>query len=351
MATTSRFEELMALTAPNTSGVDARAVIPALAQTGLQHATTYAYGMGVQDAQREGQLGMQNLQNLRDTVSDAANRAMTQDMQLKEQAAQAHRMLMSEKDLAFRQQAHADSMAMAQKNFQLNMDKFQYQKTVEGQRMAMEQKANELKMEADQLDVEKNRLEIGLLKDRADAFNAIKDVKLPVQLADGSTKDMSVMQMTAIGMDVNKALGNSTDPKIKSYNANRNNYISMGISPNSATLLAGMNINKTVMELEKNITADINAKSKNLMADSPFGQYEITENGQTVLKEHTAESYRTLRMEQGLRMLFADLPEADREIMVKRTLSEISPKPSEAEAAINAGAAALLNYLAGQDNK
>lgn len=351
MATDKRLEELMALTAPNTSGVDARAVIPALAQSGLKHATTYAYGMGVQDAQREGQLGMQNLQNLRDTISNAANRAMTQDMQLKEQAAQAHRMLMSEKDLAFRQQAHADSMDIARKNLQLNLDKFQYQKTVEDQRLAMESKANELKNKAAQLDMEKGQVELGLLKDRADAFNTIKDMKLPVQLADGSTQDMSVMQMSAIGMDVNKALGSSVDPKIKSYNANRNKYLSMGISPNSATLLAGMDIPKAVMTLNKNITADINSKSKNLMADSPFGQYEVTENGQKVLKEHTAESYKAAQMNMGLRLLFADLPEADREIMVKQMLSEISPKSSEADAAINAGAAALLNYLAGQGNK
>lgn len=346
MAAQNRLAELMALTAPNTSGVDARAVIPALAASGLTPATTYSYGMGVNEVAKESQLGMQHLDAMRNTVDTAANRALSQDAQLKEQAARAHSMLMSEKSHALQQQVHADNMRMAERNFQFNLDKFEYQKLVEGERLAMDKKARELEMEATKYAAQKSQLELTLLQDRVDTWGKLKNMTIPVTLSDGSTKNMSVGVLTAMGVNLKDVLPSSKDPEMQAYAANRQKYLKMGISPNSATYLAHMDLPKILTDIDKNLTTDINNKAKNVMTDNAFGTYETMENGKKVVKAHTAESYRTARMSQILTSLFADLPQADRDIMIQRLTSQIGPQPSEQDRNIEALADLLLQSLA-----
>lgn len=346
MAAQNRLAELMALTAPNISGVDARAVIPALAASGLTPATTYSYGMGVNEVAKESQLGMQHLDAMRNTVDTAANRALSQDAQLKEQAARAHSMLMSEKSHALQQQVHADNVRMAERNYQLNLDKFEYQKLIEGERFAMDKKAKELEIEAAKYEKEKSQLNLQLLRDRVGAWQKFKDAEVPVTLSDGSTQKMRIGTLSAMGVDLKDVLASSKDPKMQAYAANRQKYLAMGVSPNSATYLAGMDLPKILTDLDKNIITDINNKAKNVMTDNAFGTYETMENGKKVVKAHTAESYRTARMSQILTSLFADLPQADRDIMIQRLTSQIGPQPSDQDRKLDALADLLLQSLA-----
>lgn len=97
-----RVTQLAQMRAPNQSGVDAGAVVRALAENPqlLQTPTTYAYGMTVEDAQKEGQLGSARQQQQHAMYGDSRNAALQQDQQLFDQAMKAHDAYMRERNLA-----------------------------------------------------------------------------------------------------------------------------------------------------------------------------------------------------------------------------------------------------------
>lgn len=98
----NRVEELASMRAPNQSGVDSSAVIRALAGNPevVGTPTTYAYGMKVEDAQKEAQLGAQNQARRESAIQDARNAAMEQDRQQFDMAMKAHAQYMAERNLA-----------------------------------------------------------------------------------------------------------------------------------------------------------------------------------------------------------------------------------------------------------
>ena len=110
----NRIEELASMRAPNQSGVDASAVIKALAGNPdtVATPTTYAYGMNVEDAQREGQLGAQNQARREDALQDARNAAIQQDQQRFDMAMKAHAQYMAERNLAVSERVAAAEIAL-----------------------------------------------------------------------------------------------------------------------------------------------------------------------------------------------------------------------------------------------
>lgn len=100
-------KELMALRAPNTSGVDTKAVIQAMGANPQSVATvpTYAFGMNVADAQREAQAGAQAQSERMRSMESARDAAMRQDAQLFDMAMQAHSRYVAERNLALAQEA------------------------------------------------------------------------------------------------------------------------------------------------------------------------------------------------------------------------------------------------------
>ena len=100
-------KELMALRAPNTSGVDTKAVIQAMGANPQSVATvpTYAFGMNVGDAQKEAQSGAQAQSERMRSMESARDAAMRQDAQLFDMAMQAHSRYVAERNLALAQEA------------------------------------------------------------------------------------------------------------------------------------------------------------------------------------------------------------------------------------------------------
>lgn len=100
-------KELMALRAPNTSGVDTKAVIQAMGANPQSVTTvpTYAFGMNVGDAQKEAQSGAQAQSERMRSMESARDAAMRQDAQLFDMAMQAHSRYVAERNIALAQEA------------------------------------------------------------------------------------------------------------------------------------------------------------------------------------------------------------------------------------------------------
>lgn len=167
-----RIEELASMRAPNQSGVDTSAVLRALAGNpeAVSVPTTYAYGMNVQDAQREAQLGFQQGQQRESSIRDARNAAMQQDAQQFDIAMKAHNQFLEERNLAIRERVAAAEIAAKQAALS---------------RIPLEIERTRLQNEALQREIERERLMDSITIDVPDPANPGKTRAMPARIFSG----------------------------------------------------------------------------------------------------------------------------------------------------------------------
>ena len=266
----NRIEELMNMRAPNQSGVDSQAVIRALAANPQVVATptTYAYGMNVQDAQREGQLGTQAQQERMKSIQDTRDAAMQQDAMRYDMAMKAHQQYMAERNQRVSEMVAASEM----KYRQALMDKNQAE--IDNAKLA-----NEKLM----LDIEREKELDNLNLDVPDPANPGKTLKMPVRAFMGAGGRNILSYMT--GMTGNET---GTERTI----ANRAKiYTSKGINEDDAYLLAASKPEATFQQISKAMDLAVKNKKNSLTGKADFGSKGTDSTGKVIPK--TEDDYRT----------------------------------------------------------
>lgn len=168
----NRIEELASMRVPNQSGVDTSAVLRALAGNpeAASVPTTYAYGMNVQDAQREAQLGFQQGQQRESSIRDARNAAMQQDAQQFDMAMKAHNQFLEERNLAIRERVAAAEIAAKRA-------------VLSG--IPLEMERTRLQNETLQREIERERLMDSITIDVPDPANPGKTRAMPARIFSG----------------------------------------------------------------------------------------------------------------------------------------------------------------------
>ena len=238
----NRVEELASMRAPNQSGVDTSAVIRALAANPevVGTPTTYAYGMKVEDAQREAQLGAQNQARRENAIQDARNAAMEQDRQRFDMAMKAHAQYMSERNLALSERVAAAEIAY---------------KNAKMQGIPAELEAQRLANEKLMLDIEREKQMDALTIDIPDPANPGQTRKMPVRAFIGAGGKNILSYMT--GANLNET---ATERGIRKK---AEIYSSKGMPQDDAYLLAASKPELTFQQISKSIdTAVKNNKPK-----------------------------------------------------------------------------------------
>lgn len=266
----NRIEELMNMRAPNQSGVDTQAVIKALAANPQTVATptTYAYGMNVQDAQREGQLGTQAQQKRMESIQNARDAAMQQDSMRYDMAMKAHQQYMAERNQRVSEMVAASEMRYRQ----ALMDKNQVE--IENSRLANEKL---------QLDIEREKALDDLSLDVPDPANPGKTLKMPVRAFMGAGGKNILSYMTG-------KTGNETGTE-RTITNRAKIYASKGINEDDAYLLAASKPEATFQQISKAIDLKIKNSKNSLTGKPDFGTKGTDASGKAIPK--TEDDFRS----------------------------------------------------------
>lgn len=286
-----RIEELASMRAPNTSGVDTKAVIQALAGNPQVVATptTYAFGMNVEDAQREGQLGAQAQRQREVSIQDARNAAIQQDQQAFDIAMKAHNQYMAERNLAVQERVAAAEIAMKQARMA------GIPAEIETRKLANEKLRGEIEFEK-QLDALKIPIR--------NPSNPEQVFEVPARVA-----------MTTGGKNLMSYLSGNNPNETATERAIKQRakvYTDKGLSPEGAYLMSSTNLANNFNLLNKAVDADIkNAKSKYRQLN--YGTKGTDKNGKPIPK--TLEDYRKDIWLSKFDSFFPQLSEADRTLI------------------------------------
>lgn len=259
----NRIEELMSMRALNQSGVDSQAVIRALAANPQTVATptTYAYGMNVQDAQREAQLGTQAQQERMKSIQDSRDAAMRQDAMRYDMAMKAHQQYMAERNQRVSEMVAASEMRYRQ----ALMDKNQVE--IENSRLANEKL---------QLDIEREKALDDLSLDVPDPANPGKTLKMPVRAFMGAGGKNILSYMTG-------KTGNETGTE-RTITNRAKIYASKGINEDDAYLLAASKPESTFQQISKAIDLKIKNSKNSLTGKLDFGTKGTDASGKAIPK-------------------------------------------------------------------
>lgn len=244
----NRVEELASMRAPNQSGVDSSAVIRALAGNPevVGTPTTYAYGMKVEDAQREAQLGAQNQARRESAIQDARNAAMEQDRQQFDMAMKAHAQYMAERNLAVSERVAAAEIAL---------------KNARMKGIPDEIRRVQLDNEKLMLDIEREKEMDALTFDVPSPGDPSKTVKVPARVL-LSTGGRNVLNLLT-GRSGNET---GTERTIKNK---AQIYTSKGINPEDAYLLAASKPETSFGQISKRLQDSEKARAPKILGQKP----------------------------------------------------------------------------------
>lgn len=236
----NRIEELASMRAPNQSGVDASAVIKALAGNPdtVATPTTYAYGMNVEDAQREGQLGAQNQARREDALQDARNAAMQQDQQRFDMAMKAHAQYMAERNLAVSERVAAAEIAL---------------KNARMRGIPDEIRRVQLDNEKLMLDIEREKYLDGLNIDIPDPLDSTKVKSVPARVI-----------MSSGGRNLLYALNGRVPGESQSsreFKTLTQNYLKQGFTPEGAASLATTDTSRVFHQIITEIDDEVKQRT------------------------------------------------------------------------------------------
>lgn len=284
----NRLEELMALRSPNTSGADTKAVLQALAANPniIATPTTYAYGMNVEDAQREGQIGAQNQQRREASIQDARNAAIQQEQNQFDMAMKAHQLYLAERNQAVSEKVAAAELAY--KNAMM-------------QGIPAEIEARKLANEKLMLEIEREKQMDSLMVTIPDPANPGKTKQMPARAFMGAGGKNILSAITG-----NPANETGAERLIRTRTEI---YVRRGIPPEDAFLLASANPNLTFHQISKAIAQDIR-NSKDQLGRPNFGSKKLPDGTlvKRSLDDYRAELY-SLYIDQYLPMLSSETRE------------------------------------------
>lgn len=287
-----RVAELAAMRAPNTSGVNTAAVLKALAGNPdlVRTPPTYAYGMNVEDAQREGQLGAQNQQQREASLRDTRNTAIAQDQQSFDIAMKAHAQYMAERNQAVQERVAAAEIALKQARMA------GIPAEIEARKLANAKLLHEIEYEK-QLD----DLKITL----PDAANPGQTIQLPARVV-----------MSTGGKNLAQFLSGVNPNETASERAAREKtriYIERGLSPNGAYLMGNTNLGQTTFSL-MNKAAEAQLKNEEPKYGQPsYGTKGTDKDGKPIPK--TREDRKLEILNGMVDSYFPMLPTEDREVI------------------------------------
>lgn len=229
-------EELMKMRAPNTSGVDTQAILRALSGQQFQP-TSYAYGMNVQDAQREGQLAQQAAEQRLGTAQAFQKQAIAQDQQAFSNAMQAKGLELQMENARLQEAHRQHSRYIAERNLAINEQVKQAELAVkEAQLKGMDLQQSGLAM--------RNRLlELDIQRQEEMDKRTIKvgDEEYPMSFFN-----------TPGGREFLKSkLGGGGNAASRKLSMRQEAFQQMGFSPVGAAYLSSINLEKTNSDIEK----------------------------------------------------------------------------------------------------
>lgn len=285
-----RVEELASMRAPNMSGIDTKAVLQALAGNPQLAATptTYAFGMNVEDAQREGQLGAQAQRQREASIQDARNTALQQDQQMFDIAMKAHSQYMAERNLAVQERVAAAEIAMKQ-----------------------------ARMAGIPAEIEARRLANEKLRGEIEFEKQMDDLKIPIRNPNNPEQVFQVparVAMTTGGKHLMSYLSGNNPNETASERAIRQKakiYTDKGLPPEDAYLMAATNLANNFPLVDKAVAAEVKNKNpKHLGMKPDYGTKGVDKNGKPIPK--TLEDFRNEIWQSKIDTYFAPLSEAGR---------------------------------------
>lgn len=243
-----RLEELMAMRAPNQSGVDTAAVIKALADNPSVAATptTYAYGMNVGDAQKEAQLGSQAQQQRQAAITDARNAAIQQDQINYDMAMKAHAQYLAERNQLLNERVSAAEIA--------------YKRAMQS-RVAEDIETAKLNNQKLTLELEREKQLDSLNIDVPDPANPGKTKKMPIRAFMGAGGKNILSYLTG-------KTGNETATE-RLITRRAKIYTDRGMPSDDAFLLASSFPQNTFQQMSKAIDTDIKNRQSKLPGGKP----------------------------------------------------------------------------------
>lgn len=252
-----RVEELMAARAPNQSGVDAAAVLKALAGSpdSTRTPSTYAYGMRVDDAYKAAQLGAANQQQREASIQNYANQAIQQDKLQFDMAMKAHDQYLAERNQLINERVAGAEMA--------------YKRALQS-RVASDIEKAKMDNERLMLDIEREKQLDALTIDVPDAGNPGQTRKMPVRAFLGSGGTGILRYLSGEGFGGKKTNETAADRAIR---RKAEVYTSKGMPEDDAYLLAASKPDSSIALINKAIDKQVQGRKLE------FGGYDFGTKG------------------------------------------------------------------------
>lgn len=303
-------EELMALRAPNTSGVDTKAYLQGISRGVGNTPTTYAYGLRPEEVQKEAaataQMQAQRMQNL----TDATQLAMAQDKQLYDRAMQAYNVSLAERNQKFQQEVARAELGLRQAASAREAERFKLDAQI------LQNKIDGMKA-LDGIQVKIPNLNAGRIKRGPDGNPMLgPDGRAIVEEADNYLPATAAI---AAGIDLSKVLGVSNSPQERMAAQKAKSYQAMGIPTDDANLMALFPLDRMLESVNKNVSADLKA-AKDVSGTGSYGEIEtgeVDKRGRPIKRAKTQEEYANERRQYYLDTQFSMLSKEARDILTR----------------------------------
>lgn len=225
----ARVDEIMAQQRPTPQGLDARAVVQALAQQASQgRPNTYTYGLSPKEVQAENAANAQTMESQQKIGMQSVQNALQQDQQLYANAMQAHQVYLQERQLALSERA-----------------------------AAVEAEYKKAKMAALPFEIEAAKYKADALRRQAESEKMLDSITLPLNIG-GQVQQVPVLAAKAAGVDIGTALGYAKDPKARKMQQDLGFFKNQGYSDDDAFALARhSDLNSVLQSVEKQVATQL----------------------------------------------------------------------------------------------
>lgn len=319
-------QELMALRAPDNSGVDPKALIQSLSAAAGQVGTpqTYAYGMRPDEVARETTATAQMQQQRYAQVMEAAKMAMDRDTQLFSNAMKAHDAYMQERNTALR----SASLDLERRALEAKEKMLPHQLEAAKREAEMLGLKAEAMRNLDSLEIDVPNPDAGKPVLGPDGNPLTDTAGQPV--LQGATRRIPALTGQVMGLDVNTLMGlkpRKTTQETKVEQA-VGIYKNMGFDDQDAFMLSQFNMGKVGEALNKNVEAALKNAQDPLNLEG-YGQVQdgVDSKGKPKMRMRTPQEFSQSVLKRQIESMFSMISPAgqDRLLQSLSTLTALEP--------------------------
>lgn len=327
-------QELMALRAPDSSGVDPKALVQALSAAGQAGTPqTYAYGMRPDEVARETTATAQMQQQRYAQVMEAAKMAMDRDTQLFSNAMKAHDAYIQERNTALR----SASLDLERRALEAKEKMLPHQLEAAKREAEMLGLKAEAMKNLDSLEVDIPNPDAGKPAVGPDGNPLLDEAGQPV--LQGATRRIPALTGQVMGLDVNTLMG--LKPKKtaqeQKFEQALNMYKQMGFDEQDSFMLSQFNMGKVGEALNKNVETALKNAQDPLNLEG-YGQVQegVDKKGRPIMRQRTPEEFGQDVLRRQISSMFSMIskPGQDRLLQSLSSLSALTPLGTSSDSSV-----------------